>query len=67
MIRDLLPRVAEVRYVRGHVLWLKFSDGVEGEVDLTDGLEGEPFAPIRDTQMFAQATVVGGKLVRRPA
>ncbi|MDF2770610.1 MAG: hypothetical protein K0S86_103 [Geminicoccaceae bacterium] len=60
MVRDLLPRVAAVRYVRGHVLWLKFSDGVEGEVDLTDGLEGELFAPIRDPEMFARATVEDG-------
>jgi hypothetical protein len=63
MIRDRLPRVAELRYVRGHVLWLRFADGVEGEADLADGLEGELFAPIRDPATFARATVQHGTVV----
>lgn len=63
MIRDPLPHVAEVRHVRGHVLWLRFTDGVEGEVDLADALEGESIAPIRDPATFAQASVRHGTLV----
>ena len=63
MIRDPLPRVAAVRHVRDHVLWLRFSDGVEGEVSLADGLAGELFAPIRDPAMFARATVHHGTVV----
>ena len=63
MIRDPLPRVAAVRHVRDHVLWVRFSDGVEGEVDLADGLAGELFAPIRDPATFARATVHHGTVV----
>lgn len=63
VIRDPLPHVAEVQYVRDHVLWLRFSDGVEGEVDLADELEGELIAPIRDPAMFARANVRHGTLV----
>lgn len=63
MIRDPLPRVAEVRHVRGHVLWLRFSDGLEGEVDLADGLGGEIFASLRDPAIFARATVQSGTVV----
>jgi len=30
----MVPHVVEARHVTGHTLWLKFSDGAEGEVDL---------------------------------
>jgi hypothetical protein len=29
-----MPRLVAARYVRDFVIWLRFSDGVEGEVDL---------------------------------
>jgi len=63
MIRDPLPHVAAVRHVRGHVLWLRFSDGVEGEVDLADGLEGDVLAALRDPAVFARATIQYGTVV----
>lgn len=46
--------VIAARHVRAHVLWLRFSDGAEGEVDLADALEGEVFAPLRDPAEFAR-------------
>lgn len=49
--------VTAVRYLHDHVLWLRFSDGVEGEVDLGGELTGEVFAPLRNPQMFARVTV----------
>lgn len=49
--------VTAVRYLHDYVLWLRFSDGVEGEVDLAGELTGEVFAPLRNQQMFARATV----------
>jgi hypothetical protein len=49
--------VTAVRYLHDYVLWLRFSDGVEGEVDLGGELTGEVFAPLRNQQMFARATV----------
>ena len=63
MIRDPLPHVTAVRHVRGHVLWLRFSDGVEGEVDLADGLAGELFAPVRDRGTFGRVTIRHGTVV----
>ena len=47
-----MVRVTEARYVKGHTLWLHFSDGLEGEVDLSDELEGPVFEPLRDTKVF---------------
>ena len=45
-------RVTEARYVRDYVLWLRFSDGVEGEVDLADELDGPVFEPLRQLAVF---------------
>jgi hypothetical protein len=44
--------VIEAKYVRGHTLWLKFEDGVSGEVDLAGDLHGPVFEPLRDPSYF---------------
>jgi Protein of unknown function (DUF2442) len=49
---DIMVRLVEVRYVRDYVIWLRFSDGLAGEVDLRDELEGQVFEPLRDIAMF---------------
>lgn len=46
--------VTEVRYLHDHVVWLRFNDGVEGEVDLAHELEGEVFEPLREREFFAR-------------
>lgn len=45
-------RVTEARYVRDYVVWVRFSDGVEGEVDLANELDGPVFEPLRDRSFF---------------
>lgn len=45
-------RVIEARYISGYTLWLRFNDGMEGEVDLASDLEGEVFEPLRDLAVF---------------
>ena len=55
-----LIRVAAARHVPGHVVWLRFDDGLEGEVDLTDGLEGTLLKPLHDVAEFAQVRVEDG-------
>jgi hypothetical protein len=47
-----MPRLDEARYVRDYVLWVRFNDGSEGEVDLAAELEGEVFEPLRDREYF---------------
>jgi hypothetical protein len=49
--------VIAVRHVRDFVLWVKFEDGTEGDVDLTSSLRGPVFAPLKDVEYFAQAAV----------
>ena len=47
-----MVRLEEARYVRDFVLWLRFTNGVEGEVDLRGELTGPVFEPLRDVQTF---------------
>jgi hypothetical protein len=44
--------VVEARYVRDYTLWLRFNDGTQGEVDLSEELEGPLFGPLRDLERF---------------
>jgi hypothetical protein len=48
----MLPRIVEARYVAQKVIWLRFADGAEGEVDLAAELVGEVFEPLRDDLYF---------------
>ena len=45
-------KISDAKYVRDYVVWLRFSDGVEGEVDLKDELFGEVFEPLRNKEYF---------------
>lgn len=45
-------RVTEARWVRDHILHLRFSDGAEGDVDLENELQGPVFEPLRDIDVF---------------
>lgn len=44
--------VCEVEVRGAYRLWLRFSDGAEGEIDLYEELAGPIFEPLRDLQMF---------------
>jgi hypothetical protein len=48
----MLPRITDARYIADHTIWLRFADGVEGEVDLSRELEGEVFEPLKDVAYF---------------
>jgi hypothetical protein len=50
--------VVEARYVRGYVVWLKFSDGAAGEIDLVGELDGQVFEPLREIEYFKQFSIV---------
>jgi hypothetical protein len=52
-----MPRLVEARHLRDFVIWLRFSDGAEGEVDLAGELEGPVFEPLRDPSYFRLLTL----------
>ncbi len=53
----MIPRVIEAKYVRNYVIHIRFSDGTEGDIDLTEELEGEIFEPLKDISYFKRFKV----------
>lgn len=53
----MLPRIVGVRYIREYTIWLRFADGMEGEVNLRRELEGEVFEPLKDINYFKTFTL----------
>jgi hypothetical protein len=49
--------VVAARHLSGHRVWLRFDDGVEGELDLAKDLWGEAFEPLRDPGYFSRFRV----------
>ena len=49
--------VVDARYVRDYVIWVKFEDGTQGEVDLSTELWGRVFEPLKDVGFFRNFTV----------
>ena len=48
----MIPRVIDAKHIKDYTLYLHFSDGSEGEVDLEQELEGEIFEPLKDIPCF---------------
>ena len=48
----MLSHVVEGRHVSGYTIWLRFSDGAEGEIDLTGELHGPIFEPLKNPEVF---------------
>ncbi len=48
----MIPRITDARYKSGHRIWVCFSDGIQGEVDLSDELSGPMFEPLRNLDVF---------------
>ena len=53
----MLPRVVDSRYLSGYTVWLRFSDGVEGEIDLAPELHGPIFELLRNVEYFRRFLV----------
>jgi hypothetical protein len=53
----MIPRVSEAKYVSDFIVMIRFTDGVEGEVNLSDELEGEIFQPLKDIEYFRKFIV----------
>ena len=53
----MILHVVDVKYVRDYVIWVKFNDGIDGEVDLSAELEGEVFGPLKDEKLFKTVKV----------
>ena len=47
-----MVRLIEAKPVKDYVIWLRFQDGTEGEVDLKNELYGEVFEPLKNMDYF---------------
>ncbi len=54
---SMLVQVLEAHPRGDHRVWIRFDDGVTGEVDLSGELDGEVFEPLRDPEYFARFIV----------
>ena len=52
-----IPRVIAARHAGDYRVWLRFHDGLSGEIDLQDILWGPMFEPLRDVEAFSKLTV----------
>lgn len=50
-------KLIDAKHVRDFIIWVKFSDGVEGEIDLREELTGIVFEPLRDINVFKKFVV----------
>lgn len=50
----MILRVTDAKLVRDFIVWVRFNDGSEGDVDLSGDLDGPIFEPLRDPKVFAQ-------------
>ena len=53
----MIPKVVEAKYEQGFTIYVRFSDGTEGNVDLSRKLHGEIFEPLKDITAFREFTI----------
>lgn len=53
----MIPKVTSAKYVENYTLWLEFSDGRTGLIDLSAELWGPVFEPLKDPATFRQVTI----------
>jgi hypothetical protein len=45
-------QLIDAKYVRDFIVWVRFDDGIEGEIDLKPELYGPVFEPLLDPSQF---------------
>ena len=50
----MFPKVIDARHAGGYRVWLRFADGLSGEIDLERDLWGPVFLPLKDVAEFSK-------------
>jgi hypothetical protein len=53
----MILHLKEAKHIRDYTIWLRFSDGAEGEVDLGSELDGEVFESLKNIDKFRKFKV----------
>ncbi len=53
----MIPRISKATYIKDFTIMIHFTDGVEGEVNLFNELEGEIFQPLKNVEYFKKFIV----------
>ena len=59
----MLLHIERAEYIERHRVHLWFNDGTDGEVDLSDVLDGPIFEPLQDVDYFKSFRIEGHTLV----
>jgi hypothetical protein len=59
---NYLPEVSRAKRVYGFVVDVRFNDGTEKHIDLSQWFKGPVFKPLKDPKFFAKFFVEGGTL-----
>ena len=49
--------LVDAKYVKPFIIWVRFDDGVEGEIDLRPELYGPVFEPLLDPAQFRKFSI----------
>jgi hypothetical protein len=50
----MIPRIIDAKHIKNHTIYIRFSDGSEGEVTLEHELDGEIFEPLKSIPYFKE-------------
>jgi hypothetical protein len=53
----MILHVKEAKYLHDFVIWLRFNDGAEGEIDLKNELDGSVFQSLKMVEEFKKFKV----------
>lgn len=53
----MIPQIESAEHRRDYVVWVRFRDGTEGEIDLEPELWGRVFEPLADPDEFKRLTL----------
>jgi len=48
----MIPQIQDAAYRHAYVIWVRFADETEGEIDLEAELWGTVFEPLKDVEEF---------------
>jgi Protein of unknown function (DUF2442) len=50
-------KLVDAKYIRPFTIWVRFDDGIEGEIDLKPELYGPVFEPLLDPAQFRKFSI----------